>query len=156
MSKNITPMAAARKAKELRDYFDCCGRIHLVIDATRDDVEVPAHLKGDPGLCLLLSTRMPQIIDINKDGVQSTFSFAGNPFACVIPIGAIWAAYQPKSSLEEGLVWQDDIPTAVQQVMQSIMTEPDQEEEPPVPAPEPVSTAAPAGKGRSKGHLRIV
>ncbi|MDX8412939.1 MAG: hypothetical protein R8J85_02525 [Mariprofundales bacterium] len=152
MSKNITPMAAARKAKELRDYFDCCGRIHLVIDATRDDVEVPPHLKGNPGLCLLLSTRMPQIIEINKDGVQSAFSFAGNPFSCVIPIGAIWAAYQPKSSLEEGLIWQDDVPPAVQQVMASMIPKPDQKEEPPEPAPPVVPTS----KGRSKGHLRIV
>jgi len=163
VNQAITPMAAARKAKELRDYFDSNGRIHLVVDATRDDVQVPANLKGDPTLCLLLSVRMPQIIEITKNGVKSTFSFSGNPFACVIPIDAIWAAYPPKMSLDQGVIWQDDIPPAVQQVMQSMMPKSDlkeeegratseEEKEETAAAPAPPTVA----QGRRKGHLRIV
>jgi len=157
VNSNIATIAAARKAKELRDYFDSKGKIHLVIDATRDDVEVPPHLKGDPGLCLLLNVRMPQRIDISKAGVESVFSFSGNPFACHVPIDAIWAAYQPTMSLEQGLIWQEDIPQEVQKVMASMLSqsEPVEVEDNRV-NPSPSTSTEPAAKGRSKGHLRIV
>jgi len=158
LSDKITTMTAARKAKALRDYFDGSGKIHLVVDATRDDVQVPAHLKGDPGLCLLLNVRMPQKIDITKTGVESVLSFSGDPFACFIPIDAIWAAYQPQMSLEQGLVWQEDIPPAVQNIMASMMPQPDATTDTTEAGEktcdsEPVE---PAVEGRRKGHLRIV
>ena len=156
----IATMAAVRKAKELRDYFDSKEKIHIVVDATREDVQVPPHLKGDPGLCLLLNVRMPQRIDISKDGVESVFSFSGNPFACHVPIDAIWAAYQPQTSLEQGLIWQQDIPPEVQRVMASMMPGGDGATEVASDGAEEDSKSAAvpqeSPKGRRKGHLRIV
>ncbi len=155
----VATMGAVRKAKELRDYFDSKGKIHIVVDATRDDVQVPPHLKGDPGLCLLLNVRMPQRIDISKEGVDSVFSFSGNPFPCHVPMEAIWAAYQPQMSLEQGLIWQEDIPAQVQRVMAAMMMQGEPDAEPEEEAPpqrEEAAGAKPAKGKRSKGHLRIV
>ena len=155
----VATMDAVRKAKQLRDYFDSKGKIHIVVDATRDDVRVPPHLKGDPGLCLLLNVRMPQRIDISKDGVDSVFSFSGTPFPCHVPMAAIWAAYQPRMSLAQGLIWEEDIPPQVQQVMAAMMTQGEGEAEPEAERGqrEPAADGKPqAGSGRRKGHLRIV
>ncbi len=162
----MTTMDDARKAREIRDYFDRYGKIHLIVDATRDDVTVPPHLKGDPALCLLLNVRMPQRIDIGKDGVASCLSFSGQPFSCHVPMAAIWAVYQPQGSLEEGLVWPEAIPSEVQQVMQTLIADAEDEDEGRAGAPhaeredsavEPSSPAETGpGSGRRKGHLRIV
>ncbi|MDQ6963513.1 MAG: ClpXP protease specificity-enhancing factor SspB [Mariprofundales bacterium] len=153
----MTQLAAARRAKELRDYFDSSGRIHIVVDATRDDVQVPPHLKGDHALCLLLNVRMPQIIEINRDGVKSTLSFSGNPFDCFIPIDAIWAAYQPNMSLDQGIIWLEQIPLALQQAVAS-MIEPadDKSDGTPTESDTPPPPDQEGSSGRRKGHLRIV
>ncbi|RMH49947.1 MAG: hypothetical protein D6682_08190 [Zetaproteobacteria bacterium] len=116
-------MNDARKAREIREYFDRNGRVHLVLDATRDDVVVPPHLKEDPALCLLISVRMPQRIEISKDGLKSVFSFSGRPFACHVPMAAIWAAYRPGTAPEDGLIWIEDIPPSVRRAMASVLEE---------------------------------
>ncbi len=159
-------LQAVRKAREIRDYLDKCIRVHLLVDSTREGVEAPEHLMGDPGLCILLNVRMPQRIDITAEGVASALSFSGQPFACFFPLDAIWAAYQPGGALDQGLIWPESVPIQVQRSMVAAMEQVQADDA----APSEVTGDAATDDGlsaqdgrqdvasakRRKGHLRIV
>jgi len=110
----------AAKAKQLRDYFNRHGRIYIVVDATQGDVSVPDHLRGDPALRLVLNVRMPQMIHIGDDRLDSDFSFSGQVFCCQIPMHTIWAAYLPEGDLEQGIIWDDSVPEMIKTVVQAV------------------------------------
>jgi len=112
--------AGAAKARELREYFSRHGRIYIVVNTTGDDVLVPDHLRGDPALRLVLNVRMPQHIKITDDCLESDFTFSGSPFHCVIPMQAIWAAYMPEQQLENGMLWEDDVPETIRAVVSAV------------------------------------
>lgn len=112
-----TQFSNALQAKQLRDFFQQHGRIHIMVDATREDVDVPPFLKGDPALRLVLNSRMPQPIYIRDDMLESNFSFSGAPYACHIPMSAIWAAYQPDNELDQGLVWEACVPETIRAIV---------------------------------------
>ena len=108
----------AVKAKQLREYFNRHGRIYIVVDATREEVIVPESLSGDPALRLVLNVRMPQVIQIHDDVLQSDFSFSGHIFSCHIPMHTIWAAYLPEGDMEQGIIWDDSVPEMIKAVVQ--------------------------------------
>jgi len=110
----------AAKAKQLRKYFNRHGRIYIVVDATRDEVIVPESLHGDPALRLVLNMRMPQMINIGNDRLDSDFSFSGQIFSCQIPMHTIWAAYLPEGDLEQGIIWDDCVPEMIKTVVQTV------------------------------------
>ncbi len=110
----------AAKARQLKNYFQQHGRIYIVVDASREDCIVPQHLKHDPALSLVLNTRMPQAIEIDANGVRSRFSFSGQPFDCHIPLAALWAAYLPGGNMEDGLIWEQDVPAVVRTVLDMV------------------------------------
>ena len=110
----------AAKAKKLREYFNRHGRIYIVVDATQDDVLVPESLSGDPALRLVLNMRMPQVIHINDDRLDSDFSFSGQIFSCQIPMHRIWAAYLPEGELEQGIIWDDSVPEMIKAIVQAV------------------------------------
>ena len=110
----------AAKAKALREYFARHGRIYIVVDATSDDVLVPEGLKGDPALRLVLNSRMPQPILIRDDRLESEFSFSGKGFACRIPMQSIWAAYLPDAGLEQGIIWDEDVPELIRAIVKAV------------------------------------
>jgi len=155
----------ALKAKKLRQFFNDTGRIYIVVDATRDEVEIPSFLKGDPALRLVLNARMPQPIYIRDSFLESNFTFSGTAHHCVIPMDCIWAAYQPDLDMTSGLIWDDAIPETVQAMM-AAMGDLAEEEEIHVkvvegsPAKEESMTdgeqKAEIGKGRKVGHLRVI
>ncbi|MDQ6957505.1 MAG: ClpXP protease specificity-enhancing factor SspB [Mariprofundaceae bacterium] len=152
--------AGAAKAKQLREYFTRHGRIYIVVNATDDDVIVPEHLHGDPALRLVLNVRMPQAIII-KDGVlESKLSFSGNLFHCSIPMQAIWAAYMPEQQIENGILWEDDIPETIRAVVKAVrgMREENNKDEPENnPDTKPLKPEAKEGQGgRRVGHLRVI
>ena len=176
--------ADAAKAKQLREYFAEHGRIYIVVDATSDDVDVPDSLKGDPALRLVLNSRMPQIIHIREDFLESNFSFSGVSYPCKIPMFKIWAAYLPEGDLEQGIIWDDCVPEMIRAIVKAVRSnmsdeelEADVSEEMQASAPEANNAdAAPTSmitviegggskadsqsgepvKERKKGHLRIV
>lgn len=177
--------ADAAKAKQLREYFAQHGRIYIVVDATSDDVDIPDSLKGDPALRLVLNARMPQMIHIREDYLESNFSFSGVSYPCKIPMFKIWAAYLPEGDLEQGIIWDDCVPEMIRAIVKAVRNNMSDEElaadvseEMQAAAPEPdrdekvaISTisvidggggAKEAGKPdgtpqeRKKGHLRIV
>jgi len=110
----------AAKAKKLREYFNRHGRIYIVVDATQDDVLVPESLSGDPALRLVLNVRMPQMIHIHDDRIDSDFSFSGQMFSCKIPMHTIWAAYLPEGELEQGIIWDDSVPEMIKAIVQAV------------------------------------
>jgi len=110
----------AAKAKQLRKYFNRHSRIYIVVDATHDEVIVPESLHGDPALRLVLNVRMPQMIKIGDDRLDSDFSFSGQIFSCQIPMHTIWATYLPEGELEQGIIWDDSVPEMVQAIVQSV------------------------------------
>jgi len=158
-------LADAAKSKQLRAYFAQHGRIYIVVNATGDDVVVPEHLHGDPALRLVLNVRMPQSIHIRDDALESEFLFSGNAFKCHIPMHAIWAAYVPEQKIENGILWEADVPETIRAVVKAVrsMGENDGQvsDEGRHGTQEPV-TDKESGKGKEQargrrvGHLRVV
>jgi len=112
--------ANAAKAKKLNQFFQKHGRIYIVVDATSDEVVVPSFLKGDPALRLVLNTRMPQPIHIREDALESDFSFSGQVYTCRVPMDRIWAAYLPEGDMEQGIVWEEDVPETIRAVVNAV------------------------------------
>jgi len=100
----------AQKSKDIQQYFQQQGRVYIVVDARHEGVVLPAYLKVDPTLRLILNCRMAKPIHFFHNRIESQFSFSGIASRCVIPMAAIWAAYHPELSMEEGLIWEQDIP----------------------------------------------
>jgi len=144
----------ALKAKRLREFFHEKGRIYVVIDASRDEVDVPDFLKGDPALRLVLNARMPQPIYIRDSFLESNFTFSGTAHHCVVPMNCIWAAYQPDLSMDSGLIWNDAIPETVQAMM--AMIDDLEEGEQIVEEPKEEKPQVESVKGRKVGHLRVI
>jgi len=105
------------KAKQLHDFFQRAGRIYIVVDATADAVDVPEYLKGDPALRLAFNVRMPQAVYIRAEGVSSVLSFSGQTHDCFIPLQYIWGAYEPDGDLENGLIWEDNVPEVIRSAL---------------------------------------
>lgn len=142
--------ADAAKAKKLREFFARHGRIYIIVDATGDDVQVPDHLRGDPALRLVLNARMPQPIYIRDDALESEFSFSGEVYACRLPMHAIWATYLPDDNIENGIIWEEDVPETIRTIVQAVrdMT-PDKES-----GTEEAEDETPPG--RKVRHLRVI
>ena len=66
------------------------GMVLVTLDARRDDVSVPQHLKCDPQLRLNLSYRFGLPLDIDDEGVHTTLTFSGQPFECRLPWSSIY------------------------------------------------------------------
>jgi stringent starvation protein B len=152
----------AAKAKQLRDFFARHGRIYIVVDATGDEVDIPEYLKGDPALRLVLNVRMPQPIHIRDDMIDSEFSFSGQVYRCRIPMCMIWATYLPGGEMEQGIIWEQDMPEMIRSVVQAVRGLQDAQpggEEASVQA-EPEARDAPMAEGEGEGrrvrHLRVI
>jgi len=162
----VLEIAAAAKARQLREYFSRHGRIYIVVNAMDDDVVVPERLRGDPALRLVLNVRMPQAIHIRDDVLESEFSFSGGLFRCSIPMPAIWAAYVPEQQIGNGILWENDVPEAVRDVIRAVrgMREEGGDAEAgnmrtanlPAGDKKPEGGAAQQTGGRRAGHLRVV
>jgi len=155
--------ANAAKAKKLKAFFQQHGRIYIVVDATSDEVVVPGFLKGDPALRLVLNMRMPQVIHIREDALESDFSFSGQVYTCRIPMGRIWAAYLPEGDMEQGIIWEEDVPETIRAVVSAVRslqedTSDPERETPAVEASESEESLEADEKSEEKRvrHLRVV
>ncbi|NOR72493.1 MAG: hypothetical protein GQ467_01285 [Mariprofundaceae bacterium] len=150
--------ANAAKAKKLKEFFQQHGRIYIVVDATSDEVVVPGFLKGDPALRLVLNMRMPQVIHIREDALESDFSFSGQSYTCRIPMSRIWAAYLPEGDMEQGIIWEEDVPETIRAVVSAVRSlredAPDTEQEASQGEESPGADEKPEEK--RVRHLRVV
>jgi stringent starvation protein B len=153
----------AAKAKQLREFFARHGRIYVVVDATGDEVDIPDYLKGDPALRLVLNVRMPQPIYISDGMIESEFSFSGQVHHCRIPMHMIWATYLPGGEMEQGIIWEQDVPETIRSVVQAVrgLGKEPVDSLPAEIAPEDAASsedAAPVEQpsGRQVRHLRVI
>lgn len=131
----------SEKEKALRALLDE-GMTMLHLDARVPGVAVPERFRNDAHLRLNLSWRfyLPDFT-INEFGVRATLSFAGQPFACSIPWGAIFGLTSHATG--RTLLFPNDVP--------------DELLDAPAPGePRPEAPAPPAKPGARRGHLRVV
>lgn len=119
------------------------GPVLIHVDARRGEVAVPSRFRADPSLVLRFGyTLSPPISDltIDEEAIGGTLTFAGQPFRCVLPWTAIYAAMVEGE--QRGTVWPEDVPEDVLSASA----------EPAGPKPAP----APDDEPRKRGHLKLV
>jgi stringent starvation protein B len=127
------------------------GPILVHVDARRADVSVPGRFRADPGLVLRFGYNLtPAIGDLTVDdsAIAGTLTFAGQPFRCILPWTAVYAA--SVEGEQRGTVWPEDVPEDVTGATDAAIG----------PAPAPV--AKPSGLSsddeprKRANHLKLV
>ena len=123
------------------------GPVLVHVDARRAEVSVPPRFRADPSLVLRFGyTLSPSIADLAVDdvGVSGTLTFGGQPFHCVLPWTAVYAAMVEGE--QRGTVWPEDVP-------EDVLTGGGE-----TPAPLPVAQVQeePAPRAKRASHLKLV
>jgi stringent starvation protein B len=90
------------------------GPVLVHVDARRAEVAVPPRFRADPSLVLRFGYNLnPAIGDlvVDDDAIAGTLTFAGQPFRCVLPWTAVYAAMVEGE--QRGTVWPEDVPEDV-------------------------------------------
>jgi stringent starvation protein B len=90
------------------------GPVLVHVDARRAEVDVPPRFRADPSLVLRFGYNLsPAIVDLEVDdeAVSGTLTFAGQPYRCVLPWTAVYAAMVEGE--QRGTVWPEDVPEDV-------------------------------------------
>ena len=66
---------------------------HLLVDATRPGVRVPAHTVNDGKVVLNIAARAVAHLSMDNDAVAFTARFAGVSHAVIVPVSAVLAIY---------------------------------------------------------------
>jgi len=141
------------------------GDTTLCLDARYEGVEVPRQHIQNPSLQLILNLNFPHPIHVSEDGISANLSFGGRRHACYIPMGALWAAFNPQNM--KGMMWPDSMPPEVQA---SLTAEQEQSEHDSgitplnarqkrqrlASAPPPKEPPKEEPSPRKRGHLRVI
>ncbi len=141
------------------------GDATLCLDARYDGVEVPREHADNPSLRLVLNLNFPHPIDVDEDGISANLAFNGRRFPCYIPMGALWAAFNPQNM--QGMMWPDSMPPEVQEGLTAEPEEAPARDAKTTPlrarqrAPKAVPDREPQEREeksapRKRGHLRVV
>jgi stringent starvation protein B len=121
---------------------------HLLVDATRPGVRVPAHVVKEGKVVLNIAARAVGHLDMDNDAVAFTARFGGVSHAVIVPMDAVLAIYaretgQGMALPEEGTAATGSSPAAGPDASQQdeAGSDGDGDDEPPTP---------------KRGHLRIV
>lgn len=90
------------------------GPVLVHVDARRAEVDVPPRFRADPSLVLRFGYNLsPAITDlvVDDEGVSGSLTFAGQPYRCVLPWTAVYAAMVEGE--QRGTVWPEDVPEDV-------------------------------------------
>ena len=101
---------SARRSRQLLAR----GPVLVHVDARRAEVSVPPRFRADPSLVLRFGyTLSPAIadLDVDDDAISGTLTFGGQPFHCVLPWTAVYAAMVEGE--QRGTVWPEDVPEDV-------------------------------------------
>ena len=120
--------------------LDGAPTVFVHLDARREGVQVPDHLRDRPQLILRVGYSLTPPININVDdsGITCTLSFNRSSFACVLPWSAIFGMVGDDG---RAMLWPDDIPPEVEKMF-----------------PPPSGPAAPSGKpvaAKKNGPRRV-
>jgi stringent starvation protein B len=106
--------ASAPDKRRTLDALLARGPVLVHVDARRAEVSVPARFRADASLVLRFGhTLSPAIADlvIDDDAISGTLTFAGQPFRCILPWTAVYAAMVEGE--QRGTVWPEDVPEDV-------------------------------------------
>jgi stringent starvation protein B len=138
--------ASAPDKKRTLEALLARGPVLVHIDARRSEVAVPARFRADASLVLRFGYNLsPAIVDLTVDdeAIAGTLTFAGQPFRCILPWTAVYAAMVEGE--QRGTVWPEDVP-------EDVLTGNSDAQ--------PASPATPASKPedepRKRGHLKLV
>ncbi|HEY0190301.1 MAG TPA: ClpXP protease specificity-enhancing factor SspB [Kofleriaceae bacterium] len=154
--------ASAPDKRKTMELLLSRGPVLVHVDARRPEVSVPARFRADPSLVLRFGYSLsPAIADltVDDDGVGGTLTFAGQPFRCVLPWTAVYAAMVEGE--QRGTVWPEDVPEDVLtggNEPSAIGPAPSLASSAPsgtVAAPE-LAPAPPDDEPRKRGHLKLV
>lgn len=123
------------------------GPVLIHVDARRTEVSVPTRFRADASLVLRFGYNLsPAITDlvVDDDGVSGTLTFAGQPFRCVLPWSAVYAAMVEGE--QRGTVWPEDVP-------EDVLTGVGSAEAAVTPPPAPAHEEEPV---RKRSHLKLV
>jgi len=127
------------------------GPVLVHVDARRSEVSVPSRFRADPSLVLRFGFNLsPAIGDLTVDdeAIAGTLTFAGQPFRCILPWTAVYAAMVEGE--QRGTVWPEDVP---EDVLTSGGEAPAQSTLPPA-GPQTVKGEEP--RKRTNSHLKLV
>ena len=122
--------------RALNDWITDNGMTpHLLVDATRPGVQVPAQAVNDGKVVLNIAARAVARLSIDNDAVSFTARFGGVSQPVLVPMGAVLAIYARETG--QGMALPEDAVSAS-----------------PGEGPEPPSTPDDGAPRRS--HLRVV
>src|SRR6185369_4988289 len=120
------------------------GPVLVHVDARRAEVSVPPRFRADPSLVLRFGYSLsPAIVDlaVDEQALSGTLTFGGQPFHCVLPWTAVYAAMVEGE--QRGTVWPEDVP-------EDVLTGGE-------PAPAPAAAVKEDASPRQRGaHLKLV
>ena len=122
------------------------GPVLVHVDARRAEVNVPTRFRADASLVLRFGHNLsPAIIDlvVDDEAIAGTLTFAGQPFRCILPWTAVYAAMVEGE--QRGTVWPEDVP---EDVLTGSGESPS--------GPPPPAVADVIDEPRKRGHLKLV
>ena len=87
------------------------GDTMLCLDARHTGVAVPPQHADNPSLRLVLNLNFPYPIEVTDEGIRANLAFGGRRFACYVPMGALWAVFNPANM--QGMMWPESMPSEV-------------------------------------------
>ncbi len=135
----------------------------VCLDARKEEVHVPPEHKGNHSLNFILNLNFKKPIEVAEDGICATLSFGGRPFPCVLPMEAIWAAYDPHTG--RGQVWGAHAPVEVLEQLGNVAALPKEKKTHTIPTGPPKLVSLPSPKknkpapqreGKKRNHLRVI
>ena len=118
---------------------------HLLVDATRPGVRVPAHTVNDGKVVLNIAARAVAHLSMDNDAVAFTARFAGVSHAVIVPVSAVLAIYARETGQGMALPPEDGTPGGPDAT--PMPGSPNDDDTPPEDGGEPP---------RRGGHLRVV
>ncbi|MGJ7902862.1 ClpXP protease specificity-enhancing factor [Lysobacter sp. 1R34A] len=162
MTESSAPMTSHRPylLRALYEWIADNGMTpHLLVDATRPSVQVPAHAVKDGKIVLNVAARAVSHLEMGNDLIRFSARFGGVSHPVSVPVGAVLAIYaretgqgmalpedvgMEESALDEGQDEADTAPPMLSSVPNDPAPEGDDDGGPQTPSP------------RRGGHLRIV
>ena len=123
---------------------------HILVDATKPGVRVPAHAVKDGRIVLNIAARAVGHLQMDNDDVRFSARFGGVSHEVIVPIDAVLAVYARENG--QGMELPPDI-VAQESASPAQSVESVSESDDVPPDDEPPSSEPPPKRG---GHLRIV
>jgi stringent starvation protein B len=110
MSDEAAPRMTSHRPYLLRALYEWIAdngmTPHLLVDATRPGVRVPAHTVKEGKVVLNIAARAVAHLDMDNDAVAFTARFGGVSHAVIVPVDAILAIYARETG--QGMALPDD------------------------------------------------